>query len=201
MIRSKAVEFITLGLYSHHFYIRKMIIHKITSFIWLVFGVIFEGHAKNNDGILKKFNINPEETEAFLEWSFGTQTKIELEKIVGEDDCIFKSKFSEENFSNILLTGCKGEERSLQIQSVKFGDILATVSEDGNVELFHGYLPKDEILENPNFFKEFGKSENHNRQKRALNNLEDQELPERLTLNLNVYESSSWISGKKIIWI
>ena len=185
-----------------------MIIHpnyKIIYLIWLAFGVIFEGHAAKNNvggvGILKKFNINPEETEALLEWSFGTQMKIELEKIVGEDDCIFKSKFSEENFSNILLTGCKGEERSLQIQSVKFGDILATVSEDGNVELFHGYLPKDEILENPNFFKEFGKSENHNRQKRALNNLEVQELPERLTLNLNVYESSSWISGKEIIWI
>ena len=172
--------------------------HKIIYFIWLAFGVIFEGHAKNsNVGILKKFNINSEETEAFLEWSIGTQTKIKLEKIVGEN-CIFKSKFSEENYSHILLTGCKGDDkRSVQIQSVKFGDILATVSEDGNVELFRGYLPKDEILENPNFFKEFGtkSEEHHNRQKRELN--QDQELPDRLTLNLNVYESSSWISGKK----
>ena len=118
-----------------------------------------------------------------------------MEKI--SDDCIYKAHFLEEAGSNVLLTGCKGETRDIQIQSLIFGDTLATFTDDdGNVELFHGSLLRDEIVSNPEFFWEFFKSEtmqNHQRGKRDLNHIS--ELPGYLSLNLNIYKSSSWISG------
>ena len=143
-----------------------------------------------------KVVLNGAETAALLEWSNGIQKRIELEKI-SDDDCIFKSYFLEEiDSSNILLTGCKDETRDIQIQSLIFGDTLATFTDDGNVDLHHGSLLRDEIVSNPEFFLEFFKPEtmqNHQRGKRDLNYIS--ELPEYLSLNLNIYKSSSWISG------
>ena len=143
-----------------------------------------------------KVVLNGAETAALLEWSNGIQKRIELEKI-SDDDCIFKSYFLEEiDSSNILLTGCKDETRDIQIQSLIFGDTLATFTDDGNVELHHGSLLRDEIVSNAEFFLEFFKPEtmqNHQRGKRDLNYIS--ELPEYLSLNLNIYKSSSWISG------
>ena len=118
-----------------------------------------------------------------------------MEKI-SDEDCIYKSYFLEETESKILLTGCKDETRDIQIQSLIFGDTLATFTDDGNVDLHHGSLLRDEIVSNPEFFWEFFKSEtmqNHQRGKRDLNHIS--ELPGYLSLNLNIYKSSSWISG------
>ena len=147
-----------------------------------------------------KVVLNGAETAALLEWSNGIQKRIELEKI-SDDDCIFKSYFFEEiDSSNILLTGCKDETRDIQIQSLIFGDTLATFTDDGNVELHHGSLLRDEIVSNPEFFLEFFKPETmqiHQRGKRDLNYIS--ELPEYLSLNLNIYKSSSWISGTQLL--
>ena len=147
-----------------------------------------------------KVVLNGAETAALLEWSNGIQKRIELEKI-SDDDCIFKSYFLEEiDSSNILLTGCKDETRDIQIQSLIFGDTLATFTDDGNVELHHGSLLRDEIVSNPEFFLEFFKQEtmqNHQRGKRDLNHIS--ELPGYLSLNLNIYKSSSWISGTQLL--
>ena len=147
-----------------------------------------------------KVVLNGAETAALLEWSNGIQKRIELEKI-SDDDCIFKSYFFEEiDSSNILLTGCKDETRDIQIQSLIFGDTLATFTDDGNVELHHVSLLRDEIVSNPEFFLEFFKQEtmqSHQRGKRDLNHIS--ELPGYLSLNLNIYKSSSWISGTQLL--
>ena len=119
-----------------------------------------------------------------------------MEKI-SDEDCIYKSYFLEETDSKILLTGCKEETRDIQIQSLIFGDTLATFTDDGNVDLHHGSLLRDEIVSNPEFFLEFFNPEMqpHRRGKRDLKHIS--ELPEHLSLNLNIYKSSSWISGRR----
>ena len=50
------------------------------------------------------------------------------------NDCIYSSSFKTDLDSFILISGCLWETISIQIQSEKYGDIMATVT-DGIVQL------------------------------------------------------------------
>ena len=138
---------------------------------------------------LTKFYINEQENEANIEWSNGIKKTIDLKKDSISDDCIYNSQIGdEEKIGEVLVTGCKDEIKHIQIHSEIYGDTLATIDSNGNIELFSEPLT-DEITDADQVmdFSDNGNSEPHD------SNLK---LPEVLTIDLNVYESSSWIKGK-----
>ena len=81
------------------------------------------------------------------------------------------------------------------------GDTLDTETDDGNDELvpllIDGSSFKDETIANPDFVHQFSKSRNPNPVNRQ-SELNVETLPERVTMNLNIYESSSWITGTRV---
>ena len=138
---------------------------------------------------LTKFYINEQENEANLEWSNGIKKTIDLKKDSISDDCIYNSQIGdEEKIGEVLVTGCKDEIKHIQIHSEIYGDTLATIDSNGNIELFSEPLT-DEITDADQImdFSDNGNSEPND------NNIE---LPEVLTIDLNLYESSCWIKGR-----
>ena len=138
---------------------------------------------------LTKFYINEQENEANLEWSNGIKKTIDLKKDSISDDCIYNSQIGdEEKIGEVLVTGCKDEIKHIQIHSEIYGDTLATIDSNGNIELFSEPLT-DEITDADQVMDS---SDNGNSEPNDSN----LKLPEVLTIDLNVYESSSWIKGK-----
>jgi hypothetical protein len=101
---------------------------------------------------LKKITILAEnETTAILEWKDGQVIEITLDRI--DTDCIYSSEIKEDEGSNILITGCFGEEEiTVQVQSEVFGDFLATAAIDGTIKSpprINNSLKSDTVLSFP----------------------------------------------------
>ena len=48
-----------------------------------------------------------------------------LTALVKEDEeCIYNGKLNNDEYSRVLVTGCKGDERNIMIQSSTYGDNL-----------------------------------------------------------------------------
>ena len=101
------------------------------------------GNKISQQGELVGFKFN--ENKAMLEWSNNIETTVELETTSFED-CIYEGTFTEEQDSAILVTGCENEVKNIQIQSLLFGDIVAS-SFNGKVKLLTGTDHLHDIIE------------------------------------------------------
>ena len=169
------------------------------------------GNKISQQGELVGFKFN--ENKAMLEWSNNIETTVELETTSFED-CIYEGTFTEEQDSAILVTGCENEVKNIQIQSLLFGDIVAS-SFNGKVKLLTGTDHLHDIIANDIDEPEDNKTNEFlNRTKRSYVSdpdfsdqfpfgLEDYDaqfdgdtgesnLPTSLIMNLNVYMSDSW---------
>jgi len=96
---------------------------------------------------------NLEEKSIFvleLKWSDEATKIVQLESVGNNDeDCSYKGSYIEESESTILITGC--ELKTIQIQSLIFGDFLGTITANGILNVAEdGYLI-DDALENPDW--------------------------------------------------
>ena len=136
---------------------------------------------------------------AVLAWSGGARAEVALEQVV--DQCIFLGRL-EEPGSLVLVTGCPGEQRSVQVQSQSHGDTLATL-EGGHlrhvkqlhlgdrdyVEEHHNneslpHRQKREYVENDEFINLISGL--------SIDVSRPIELPERLGLSVHVHMAPSW---------
>ena len=138
---------------------------------------------------LTKFHINRQENEANLEWSNGIKKRIDLKKDIIYNDCIYNGQIGDEEKSHVLVTGCKNQIKHIQIHSKIFGDTLATIDLYGNIEVFSEPDLTDKI-QDPDQFMDF--SDNTRNSEPYDKNMK---LPQSLTMDLNLYESTSWIKG------
>lgn len=138
---------------------------------------------------LTKFHINRQENEANLEWSNGIKKSIDLKKDIISNDCIYNGQIGDEEKSHVLVTGCKNEIKHIQIHSKIYGDTLATIDLYGNIKVFSEPALTDKITD-PDQFMDF--SDNTRKSEPYDKNIK---LPQSLTMDLNLYESSSWIKG------
>ena len=152
---------------------------------------------------LVRFQIVRNETLLLLTWA-NNQTK-EVWLIQEEEECIYRGTFREDPGSSVLVTGCRNQERGLQVQSSRFGDTLATGDIHGGLEAAkrevlqdddvrpddgrgqgtdHG-REKRESIENPNFF-------NFQPSKHPVSAMD---LPRyaKFVLPLRIYLAPSWI--------
>ena len=142
------------------------------------------------------------DTRAALEWSDGKQAQVELEHEAGE--CIFLGRLDEPG-SLVLVTGCPGEQRSIQIQSPLHGDTLATLERGQLWPVKQLHVGDQDYVE-----KHWNNESIPHRQKReyvendAFINLVSSmsidisspiEMPERLGLSVHVHMAPSWIEG------
>ena len=106
-----------------------------------------------------------ENKTAIFYWSDNKTFGVELQQ--EDDECIYRGSFKEDPGSRVLVTGCEWEERSIQIQSVLYGDTLGT-SVNGSVKLLqgHGHLLVKDILENDELIQQLQKEQRANRSKR-----------------------------------
>ena len=80
---------------------------------------------------LVSFRISEDEQ---VVWFTFSDKRMALAALVKEDEeCIFDGKFNDDEFSRVLVTGCRGDERNIMIQSPKFGDTLA-IGRNGLIE-------------------------------------------------------------------
>ena len=86
-----------------------------------------------------------------LQWADNTKKTVELKKL--DDDCHYQGSFKEDPKSVILITGCEYEKQSIQIQSVFFGDTLATTT-NGTLEMIFGADLREDMVDNPAFEEE-----------------------------------------------
>ena len=137
---------------------------------------------------LTKFYINEQENEANLEWANGIKKTIDLKKDIISNDCIYNGQIGDSEKNHVLVTGCKDEIKHIQIHSKIYGDTLATIDHKGNIELFSEPALMDKITDADQVmnFPDNGNSEHNDK---------NIKLPQVLTIDLNVYESSSWIKG------
>ena len=63
---------------------------------------------------LVSFRISEDEQVVEFTWS---DKRMALADLVKEDEvCIFNGKFNDDEYSRVLVTGCKGDERNIMIQ-------------------------------------------------------------------------------------
>ena len=86
-----------------------------------------------------------------LQWADDTKKTVELKKL--NNDCHYQGSFKEDPKSVILITGCENELQSIQIQSVFFGDTLATTT-NGTLEMIFGADLREDMVDNPAFEEE-----------------------------------------------
>ena len=117
-----------------------------------------------------------------------------------EEDCIYTGYMVGCTTSRVVVTGCKHEQQSVQVQSRVFGDMVFTTQDgvvrdvggvdsgrsrrDSDPDIDYDY---DDSIDNPEFDELFG----------DLGGAEADDLPPppaKLTLNLNVYLDKHWKS-------
>ena len=70
-----------------------------------------------------------------LKWSNNETSSLNLKRL-NWNHCIYKGSFEDESNSTVLLTGCRNEMRGIQIHSVIYGDTLASVAANGDIQIF-----------------------------------------------------------------
>lgn len=92
------------------------------------------------------FEENGTSSSAALEWTNQIKTIVQLETISFEH-CIYKGSFEDQNNSVILVSGCPNDElKNIQIQSIIFGDILATAFKNDTVKILKGSDHLNDII-------------------------------------------------------
>merc|ERR1719510_722494 len=85
-----------------------------------------------------------------LKWSDEIMKIVKLKhKGDNGEDCFYNGSYVEDHTSTILITGC--EMRTIQIQSLIFGDYLGTITVNGTFEDAKEAYLIDDALENPDW--------------------------------------------------
>ena len=110
--------------------------------------------APSSAPFLVSFVFDYNARRASLEWSDGNKTNVELKEIKNQH-CIYKGSFNEDPDSMVVLTGCQNKLKSIQIESLVFGNTVGTTL-DGTVKIISKTGHIDDTLVNPDFLEEFG---------------------------------------------
>ena len=93
-----------------------------------------------------------------LSWSDG-KTSVGNLQSVDSEACIEKYSLQEETGSIIIVTGCEGKVKELQMISSKYGQVFCTIDLDGSIEPmdFEGRMgvQSETSIHNPDFESEF----------------------------------------------
>jgi len=170
-----------------------------------ILSIVYSRHDPDTNIVkLTKFKFIEKEKLIELVWSNNKTAVVQLEQ--EDKECIYRGKFIEEIGSSILVTGCTQRMRSIQIQSILYGETLGEESNAGTILAVMGETKADYVAENENSFIKFGGSVGPKRKKREAvenSNFDSQypdideyslnlDVPSFLFLPLRIYLSPSW---------
>ena len=170
-----------------------------------ILSTVYSWHVQDQNIVnLIKFKFSEKEKIIELVWSNNKTAEVQLEQ--EDKECIYRGKFKEEIGSSILVTGCKHRMRSIQIQSILYGETLGEESTAGTIVPVMGETKAHYEAENENSFNKFGGKVGPKRKKReAVDNLNfylqypdtdefslNPDFPSSLFLPLRIYLSPSW---------
>merc|ERR1719385_359159 len=118
----------------------------------------FTSGSQKECSVLTNFTMKTEDRATF-EWENGEVARANLVK--EKDECIYRGSFPGEQESRVLVSGCRGEERNIAIQSIEHCDTDATLLRNGTFyfpDLFDDSLVNDsydyEDYEEPEDYRE-----------------------------------------------